>query len=265
MFLEKVIRLQKPPSAAALVVSTRRQLVRCGDYEPIADPPTTADVWPAFCSGVVYNTAVTSKKRQPRSNRTAPAPTGGGSPPWILIGGVVAVVALGGFAFVTSSDEAASGTDDHTMADADAAPEFPVRDPPPPAPANRTPVPPADAPIPPLPQAGAMIPRSAEVIRDAYIFAAQRPDILEFVPCFCGCETAGHARNADCFVGSRNADGTVREWDTHGLGCIICVDVAREAMQLHASGAALTDIRDIVEEKYAPYPNHTPTPAPPAN
>ena len=31
--------------------------------------------------------------------------------------------------------------------------------------------------------------------------------------------------------------GNVLEWDTHGFGCTICVDVAREAMQLYASGA----------------------------
>ena len=110
-----------------------------------------------------------------------------------------------------------------------------------------------------------MVPRAPEVVRDAYIFAAQRPDILEYVPCFCGCETAGHTRNADCFVASRNEDGAVREWDTHGMACTICVDVARDAMQLSASGASTDDIRTAVESKYAAYPRQTPTPSPPAN
>lgn len=147
----------------------------------------------------------------------------------------------------------------------DAEPDLPTRPAPPPAPENRTPMPAADALMPPLPLVPNMVPRAPDVIRDAYTFAAQRPDVLEYVPCFCGCETAGHKRNADCFVAVRNPDGSVREWDTHGMACTICIDVARDAMQLNASGASTDDIRSAVDDKYAAYPRQTPTPAPPAN
>lgn len=129
--------------------------------------------------------------------------------------------------------------------------------------AQASPVPSADAPLPPLPLVPNMVPRAPDVVRDAYIFAAQNPDVLEFVPCFCGCETAGHKANADCFVQSRNPDGSVRSWDTHGMACTVCIDVARLSMQLRASGASVRDVRAAVEATYAQSPRQTPTPTPP--
>jgi hypothetical protein len=53
-------------------------------------------------------------------------------------------------------------------------------------------------------------------VRAVYEFAARRPDVLRYVPCFCGCERNGHQDNEDCFVASRAADGRP-EWDRHGL------------------------------------------------
>lgn len=213
-----------------------------------------------------------SKKRA-RAARAAsadaaptPAPPGGG-PPWILIGGGVAAVAVvAALALMPSSDapEApAADADVASVSDTEPAEPASAPPPPPPAPAARTPTPPPGAPLPPLPTVSNLVPRSPQVIRDAYIFAAQHPEVLDYVPCFCGCETRGHRRNADCFVESRNPDGTVRAWDTHGMACIICIDVARDAMQLRASGARVTDIRAAVESKYAAYERQTPTPAPP--
>ena len=99
----------------------------------------------------------------------------------------------------------------------------------------------------------------------AYEFAARNPDVLEYVPCFCGCDSAGHTGNADCFVASRNADGSVSSWEPHGMACIVCIDVARDAMQLHASGGSVSDIRSAIEAKYLPSATRqTPTPAPPS-
>ncbi len=43
------------------------------------------------------------------------------------------------------------------------------------------------------------------------------------------------------------------------------MDVARDPMQMYASGASLKDIRTANEKKWTPsFPNHTPTPQPPA-
>jgi len=67
-------------------------------------------------------------------------------------------------------------------------------------------------PVPTSPYAAA----TPEVIQAVYEFAARRPDVLRYVPCFCGCERNGHKGNEDCFVASRGADGRPT-WDSHGL------------------------------------------------
>ena len=105
-----------------------------------------------------------------------------------------------------------------------------------------------------------------DVVRATYDFAAQHPEVLKYVPCYCGCGSQGHKANESCFVARRDAKGNVLEWDTHGFGCTICVDVAREAMQLYASGADVQSIRAAIERKWTPGSGDgkTPTPMPPA-
>ena len=111
--------------------------------------------------------------------------------------------------------------------------------------------------------------RPPQVIRAAYQFAAEHPEILTYVPCFCGCERSGHQGNEDCFVKARGANGDVTAWEPHGMECNVCLDVATQAMQMHASGASVRDIRAAVEQKWASQAQqmhtHTPTPEPPKN
>jgi hypothetical protein len=119
-------------------------------------------------------------------------------------------------------------------------------------------------PLPPIPYEGYPSPRPMAVTQAAYEFAARHPEVLQYVPCYCGCERAGHGGNHDCFVGARDANGKVT-WDSHGYGCAICIDVAYTAMQMHNSGASPTQIRAAVDQKYgARFPSATPTPKPPA-
>ena len=120
--------------------------------------------------------------------------------------------------------------------------------------------------VPPLPTVGFAPVRPMDVVRATYDFAAQHPEILSFVPCFCGCGSQGHKANESCFVARRDSRGNVLEWDTHGFGCVICVDVARDAMQLYASGADVRSIRAAIERKWTPghETGKTPTPPPPA-
>jgi hypothetical protein len=106
--------------------------------------------------------------------------------------------------------------------------------------------------------------RPPEVARAAYEFAARHPEVLKYVPCFCGCERGGHQGNEDCFVGARDKQGKVIEWETHGLVCEVCIDVATQAMQMHNSGASLAEIRAAIDKRYEAAPTHTPTPMPPA-
>jgi hypothetical protein len=118
---------------------------------------------------------------------------------------------------------------------------------------------------PPLPAMGFAPVRPMDIVRATYDFAAQHPEILSYVPCYCGCGADGHKHNESCFVAKRDARGNVTEWDTHGFGCTICIDVAREAMQMYSSGADVVSIRAAIEKKWTPgnAAGKTPTPFPP--
>ncbi len=70
-------------------------------------------------------------------------------------------------------------------------------------------------PLPPLPNVPYPPARPLEVTRAVYAFAARSPEVLRYVPCFCGCEHHGHQGNDDCFVASRGADGRP-QWEMHG-------------------------------------------------
>lgn len=58
---------------------------------------------------------------------------------------------------------------------------------------------------------------AAEQTREAYRYAIDRPDVLQWMPCFCGCVNDGHESNVDCFVRTRLTAGRV-VLDPHGFG-----------------------------------------------
>jgi hypothetical protein len=109
-------------------------------------------------------------------------------------------------------------------------------------------------------------PRPMDVLRDAHIFTADHPEVASFVPCYCGCGSAGHKDNADCFIRQRDAQGRVTEWEPHGAACAVCIDIAVQSMRMRNSGASISAIRQQVQNDYRPrFPStETPTPAPPA-
>ncbi len=52
---------------------------------------------------------------------------------------------------------------------------------------------------------------------DAYQFAVEHPEVLDYIPCYCGCyEEAGHESNKNCFVDE--IEGTTVQLDTMGFG-----------------------------------------------
>lgn len=54
-------------------------------------------------------------------------------------------------------------------------------------------------------------------ILEAYQFAVAHPEVLDYMPCYCGCyEEDGHTSNTDCFVES--AEGTQVTLDNMGFG-----------------------------------------------
>jgi len=54
------------------------------------------------------------------------------------------------------------------------------------------------------------------VVREAYQFALANPDVLKFIPCYCGCG-ADHGSIKDCFVREVRPDGSA-VFDDMGLG-----------------------------------------------
>ena len=59
--------------------------------------------------------------------------------------------------------------------------------------------------------------RPMDVVRASYKFAAEHPEVLSYVPCYCGCERSGHRGNEDCFVTRRDEKNDVVEWEPHGM------------------------------------------------
>jgi hypothetical protein len=190
--------------------------------------------------------------------------TGKGPSPFIIGAILVALVGVGVLAFWRPGGDAAGTSGASNASDAPAPPSDSPADARAAALASLGPH--KQTALPPIPfQVGYAPPRSVEVVTAAYQFAAEHPEILSYVPCFCGCERAGHQGNHDCFVRSRAQNGDVIEWDEHGVDCAVCIDVATRSRQMHAAGASARDIRAAIDKEFGSlYPEgaHMPTPRP---
>ncbi len=51
--------------------------------------------------------------------------------------------------------------------------------------------------------------RATGKVRKTYRYAAAHPEVLQYIPCFCGCGNIGHRHNGDCYVKERFADGQI--------------------------------------------------------
>lgn len=89
-------------------------------------------------------------------------------------------------------------------------------------------------------------------VQDAYRFAAANPEILQALPCYCGCGPMGHTSNYDCYIAGQDAAGQL-SFDGHALGCSICVDITQDAMRLLREGKSVPEIKDYVDATYSRY------------
>jgi hypothetical protein len=55
-----------------------------------------------------------------------------------------------------------------------------------------------------------------EQVRAMYAFAARHSEVVEYAPCYCGCEGGGHKNVHDCFVKGYDASGKP-QWDEMGF------------------------------------------------
>jgi hypothetical protein len=96
----------------------------------------------------------------------------------------------------------------------------------------------------------------------AYAFALARPDVLQWLPCYCGCGGAGHRSNLDCFFQRRETGAIV--FEEHGSYCDICIETANLASSMLRQGSTMTQIRDAVDATFSGAAPGTVTPLPPA-
>ena len=90
-------------------------------------------------------------------------------------------------------------------------------------------------------------------VQQAYQFAVANPDVLQQLPCYCGCGPIGHTSNYACYVAEQNLDGSAKTFDNHALGCSICVDITQDAMRMLKDGKSVPEIRTYVDQSYAKY------------
>ncbi|HSG18591.1 MAG TPA: PCYCGC motif-containing (lipo)protein [Anaerolineae bacterium] len=94
-------------------------------------------------------------------------------------------------------------------------------------------------------------------VQQAYQFAVANPEILEQIPCYCGCGAMGHTSNYACYVAGVSEDGVI-EYDNHALGCSICVDISQDVMRLLDQGKDVPEIFAYVDSNYARFGPPTP-------
>lgn len=89
---------------------------------------------------------------------------------------------------------------------------------------------------------------------EAYRIALTVPEVLEKVPCTCGCNRIGHKSDKDCFI---NPEGGFSDHASH---CNICVDIAFDAFRWYRDGYSNKQIRKGIDAKYLKFGEPTPTP-----
>jgi len=99
-------------------------------------------------------------------------------------------------------------------------------------------------------------------VQGAYELAIQHSDVLDYMPCYCGCyESSGHEHVRHCFVEDFNEN--IAELDNMGFGCAICIETAEIAVAKYKEGESLPDIRNFIDNKYSGNGvGPTPTPMP---
>ena len=95
---------------------------------------------------------------------------------------------------------------------------------------------------------------NSDQVLQAYEAAVRMPEVLQIIPCYCGCgEAHGHQNLKDCFF---KADGSFND---HGAFCEICDMEVADIAQWRAEGYSLEQIRGLIDEKYPRYGEPTDT------
>jgi Protein of unknown function with PCYCGC motif len=93
----------------------------------------------------------------------------------------------------------------------------------------------------------------------AYHYAIEHPEVVAWMPCYCGCDAMEHRSNLDCYLKARAA-----AFEEHASYCRICVDITLKAKELVAGGKNLREVRTIVDATWGGIAPGTRTALPPA-
>ncbi len=98
---------------------------------------------------------------------------------------------------------------------------------------------------------------------EAYAFALYHPQVVQWMPCYCGCARMDHRSNLDCYL-KRAAPGQATQFEEHASYCEICVKTTLLTTQLVSEGKSLREIRQAVDTTFGGTTEGTPTQLPPA-
>ena len=84
---------------------------------------------------------------------------------------------------------------------------------------------------------------------EAYAFAISHPQIVAWMPCYCGCEAMGHGSNLDCYF-KHGQPGDKPVFEEHASFCDICVQITLKTKQLNAEGKSLHQIRQVIDQTF---------------
>jgi len=93
-----------------------------------------------------------------------------------------------------------------------------------------------------------------------YTYATKHPDMLEQIPCYCGCGGhSGHRFLRDCFI---HDDWTYEE---HARYCDVCIGEALKVQNYLASGKTIKEARALIDNEYGPKYEEGRTKTPPVS
>jgi len=98
---------------------------------------------------------------------------------------------------------------------------------------------------------------------EAYAYALYHPQVIQWMPCYCGCGGMGHRSNLDCYL-KPTIPGMPTTFEEHASYCEICVDTTLLAKRLISEGKSLSEIRAAVDQAFGGSVQGTPTDLPPA-
>jgi hypothetical protein len=84
---------------------------------------------------------------------------------------------------------------------------------------------------------------------EAYAFAISHPQIVAWMPCYCGCEAMGHGSNLDCYF-KHGQPGDKPVFEEHASFCDVCVQITLKTKQLNAEGKSLHQIRQVIDQTF---------------